>query len=61
MKSAVWRVWAWPVALALLTAIGLLSALLADGWGDVLSWCCLTVPLAVAGWHLIKPAESPTA
>jgi hypothetical protein len=58
VRAAAWRVWAWPLTLALLTAIGLLSALVADGWGDALSWFCLAAPLAVSAWHLLKPAES---
>jgi hypothetical protein len=35
----------WPVALAVLSTFGLLSALLGDGVFDVLSWISLGVPL----------------
>lgn len=41
------RVWTWPIALGLLTATGLLSALVSDGWGDAWSWLALGVPVAV--------------
>lgn len=44
------RLWAWPLALGLLTASGLLSALVSDAWGDVWSWFALGVPVAVGGW-----------
>jgi hypothetical protein len=42
--------WGWPVVLALLTAIGLLSALLGDGVWDAASWIALGIPTAVCLW-----------
>jgi hypothetical protein len=44
------KVWSIPPILALLSLIGLLSALLGNGVWDVLSWATLAVPLAVIGW-----------
>jgi hypothetical protein len=44
------RLWGWPVAIALVTASGLASALVSDGWGDVWSWIALGVPVAVMTW-----------
>ena len=43
-------VWGWPVALALLTALGLLSALLGDGAWDAASWIALGIPTGVCAW-----------
>ena len=44
-----WRMWRWPLALGVLTAVGLASALFSDGGvGDVLAWVTLGVPLVVA-------------
>jgi hypothetical protein len=40
--------WRTPIALGLLTASGLLSALVSDGIGDVWSWVALAAPLVVA-------------
>ena len=40
-------IWTWPVVLAVVTAVGLLSALLADGIWDVLSWVTLVIPVGV--------------
>ena len=46
-----WHLWAWPVALGVLTACGLVSALFSDGGaGDVLAWITLGVPVLVGAW-----------
>ncbi|WP_298924476.1 hypothetical protein [uncultured Ramlibacter sp.] len=50
------RLWAWPIALGLLTASGLLTALVSDGGaGDIWSWVGLGVPVAVMAWFWWKP------
>jgi hypothetical protein len=51
-----WRLWGWPIALGVLTATGLLSALVSEGWGDVWSWIALGIPVAVCAWFSWKPA-----
>ena len=38
------RIWAPPTAFGIMTAGGLLSALVADGVWDVLSWAALAAP-----------------
>ncbi|RZI71282.1 MAG: hypothetical protein EOP80_15380 [Variovorax sp.] len=46
------RMWGWPIALGLLTTIGLVSALFSDGgFGDVLAWFALGVPVVVCAWY----------
>ncbi len=52
--AAFWGQWGWPLGLALLTAFGLVSALLGEGgiWW-VMSWIALGVPLLVALWHML--------
>ncbi|ANI17596.1 hypothetical protein [Pseudomonas citronellolis] len=47
MKRNLWRVFRWPLALAVLSLVGLISALVGDGPWDALSWFALGVPLAV--------------
>lgn len=49
----------WPVALGLLTAGGLLSALVGDGIWDALSWALLAVPVVTGLWFACgqKPAQ----
>ena len=44
------RIWPIPIALGILTCIGLLAALLADGLWDAVSSIGLGVPLAVGVW-----------
>lgn len=46
-----WSIWRWPVALAVLTTIGLVAALFSDGGaGDLLAGACLAVPVGVGAW-----------
>jgi hypothetical protein len=50
VSRAVLQLWGWPLAIFLVSATGLASALVADGWGDAWSWFALAVPVAVSGW-----------
>ena len=50
MSAAFRQLWGWPVAVGLLSATVLLSALFSDGWGDAWSWVGLGVPVAVMAW-----------
>ncbi|MFT3813047.1 MAG: hypothetical protein QM740_06670 [Acidovorax sp.] len=52
-----WFVWRLPLALALLTAFGLLAALLGTGPWRVLAWGALAVPVAVAAYCAVRPAR----
>lgn len=40
--------WGMPLLLGVLSAVGLVAALVADGAGDVLSWLALSAPFAVS-------------
>ncbi len=46
------RLWRAPVALGVLTAFGLIAALLADGAVDALSAAALAAPLGTAAWFI---------
>ena len=50
-KSPFLAMWGWPLALAILSASGLATALVSDTWGYWWSWLVLGVPVAVMGWH----------
>lgn len=56
MSAAARRLWGWPVALGLLTASGLVSALVSDAWGDAWAWLALGLPLLVAACFVVMPA-----
>ncbi|QIP35441.1 hypothetical protein [Komagataeibacter rhaeticus] len=48
-------VWPWPIALGLLTAFGLLSALLGQhGTWLALSWAALSIPLIVTVAYVLR-------
>ena len=46
-----WQVFAIPLALGVISTIGLLSALLGDDVWDALSWLTLGVPCLVIAWY----------
>lgn len=50
LKSPFWKLWGWPIVLGVLSATGLLTALVSDAWGDVWSWIGLGVPVLVIAW-----------
>jgi len=60
-NSALLKLWAWPVVLALLTASGLIAALVSDGWGDAWSWFALGLPVAVTAWFGLRIRASSSA
>ena len=49
------RTWTAPFVLGVLTASGLVSALVSDDWGDVWSWIGLGVPMGVIAWYALVP------
>jgi hypothetical protein len=55
VKSLVSTLWGAPVALGILTVIGLLSALLGDGIWDTLSAITLGAPVAVGLRYWLWP------
>lgn len=52
------HIWRIPIFLAMISMIGLLSALVGDGPWDLLSWFTLGTPLLVIAWFLQKPKSS---
>jgi hypothetical protein len=45
------NIWGWPIVLALLTAFGLLSALLGTGIWHWLSWAAIAIPLIMIAYY----------
>ena len=58
--SSLRRVFAIPAVLALLTAIGLISALLGDGFWDATAWLGLGVPTVLALRALLPKKTAPS-
>jgi len=54
MTTPFTRLWGWPLVLGVLTASGLISALVSEHWGDAWSWLALGVPVAVMAWHGLR-------
>lgn len=50
--NLVWKIFRVPLAIGLLSVIGLIAALTGDGWLDVLSWLTLAVPPLVIIWAI---------
>ncbi len=48
------RIWGMPIAIGIVSTIGLLSAILGDGIWDGLSWIALTIPIAVSLWYIVR-------
>lgn len=48
-----WQIFRWPLLMALANAVGLVAALIGDGWHDLVSWATLGLTLAVmiAAWR----------
>ena len=53
------QIWSAPLTLGVVSAVGLVAALLADGLWDMLSWVALAVPVTVSVWGLWRPRFSP--
>lgn len=54
-------IFAVPLLLAVVSIVGLLSALIGDGVWDGLSWATLGIPILVIGWMLKAPRGSGRA
>ncbi|MFN4163392.1 MAG: hypothetical protein ACK4GK_02370 [Ferrovibrio sp.] len=57
MKSPFLRLWGMPILLGILSGIGLVAALVADGWGDALSWMTLGLLVLLMAWCWFRPAR----
>lgn len=44
---SIWEIYRWPLLLAVIIMVGLLSALLGDGIWNALSWVLLAIPCCV--------------
>jgi hypothetical protein len=56
MKRLFGPVWTVPVLLAACTLVGLVGALLEDGWWDWGAALFLSAPVVVGGWYSLRRA-----
>ena len=49
-----WPLWRWPLAMGVLTLVGLVSGLVSDGVGDAIAWIGLGVPVLVGSWFAMR-------
>lgn len=54
MNSPFMRMWGAPILLAILTAVGLISALLGDGVWDHVSAVALGIPVVLCVWFGLR-------
>jgi hypothetical protein len=54
MRPSFVRLWGMPIVLAILTAVGLIAALLGDGVLDVVSAIALGIPVLLGTWHSLR-------
>lgn len=54
MSRSVVQIFRAPAVIALASGVGLVSALLADGWADALSWLTLGGATAVGAWYALR-------
>jgi uncharacterized membrane protein len=52
-RQSLWIVFAWPIAIAVLSVFGLIVALTGDGWRDTLSWLGLAAAVLPLPWALV--------
>ncbi|MDB5723847.1 MAG: hypothetical protein JWQ16_601 [Novosphingobium sp.] len=51
--QSVGAIFAAPLAICVLGAIGLVSALTGDGWRDALAWAGLAAPIVAVAWAML--------
>lgn len=54
MSGPFMKLWGMPILLAVLTVIGLLSALLGDGIWDIVSAFALGIPVVTGLWYSLR-------
>lgn len=50
-RKSLWQIFRAPTWLGVLSLIGLIAALVGDGWYDTLSWLGLGIPVALTIWY----------
>ena len=48
------QIFAAPIVVGVLSIVGLLAALIGDGWWDVVSWLALTLPILLYLFFILR-------
>lgn len=51
-RNGPWRIFVWPIIIAVASLVGLVAALLGDGVLDGLSWLGLGIPVTTVAWAM---------
>jgi hypothetical protein len=54
---SLWRTFTIPIVVGVLSAVGLVAALVGDDFWDWLSWATLVIPIAVVAYFMTRPAR----
>lgn len=57
-KQSLWRIFAVPIWMGVLSVVGLVSALVGDEHWDWISWLTMTVPVLVIAYFMLWPARA---
>ncbi len=53
------QIFALPMVIGILSTVGLLAALIGDGWWDGLSWASLSLPVLLYVFFMIRRQATP--
>jgi hypothetical protein len=53
-RRTFWQIFAAPVVVGALSAVGLVAALVGDGWWDGLSWLALALPVLLYLFFIVR-------
>jgi hypothetical protein len=57
VRQSGWQLWGWPAGLAVLSIVGLVAALVDDGFWDALSWIALGIPAVLCVWGCVRALQ----
>jgi membrane protein implicated in regulation of membrane protease activity len=53
------QIFALPIIIGILSTVGLLAALIGDGWWDGLSWATLSLPVLLYFFYFMRRRATP--
>jgi hypothetical protein len=53
-RKTFWQIFAVPTLIGVLSVVGLVAALVGDGWWDGVSWLTLTIPVLLYFFYVLR-------